>query len=339
MTIPGGRENRSPSFNRYYEPWRRGGEVGLSDANQINKPLFENASHYSPLPALSSIRLLTIQPGNPASIISCSLRVVDLENAPKFKALSYSWGKDASWTQNTSDFFSSFSIKESNTRPSNDAIGSEEQPQDLATRVVLCNGRVMNIHQNLYDALVQLRKSSPGDYWIDAICINQSNQAERAQQVSIMGLIYSCAEVVSVWLGVCPDVLSMAMAKLEIHQGFKAPNRAPKNFQQLLGSQIPQITTAVPYLLSRRYFGRLWVLQEVCLAQSIEILIGAHRLSPETLIRISEATQDPEDDTSQGFIPTLHFCMPLPPKLSWPPRPSHQSTVETVRLTSNRLLI
>lgn len=243
--------------------------------------------------------------------------MVDLASAPKFKALSYSWGKDASWTQNTSDFISSFSITENNTRLITHAVDGEEQPQDLATRVVLCNGTVMNVHQNLYDALVQLRKSSPGDYWIDAMCINQSDLAERAQQVLIMSLIYGCAETVSVWLGVCPDVLSMAMAQLEVHQGFKAPDAVPKNLPQLVGSQLLQTATAVPYLLSRRYFGRLWVLQEVCLAQSIEILIGAHRLSPETLIRISEAPQDPEDDASQDLISILHPCMS--PKLSRPP--------------------
>lgn len=39
------------------------------------------------------------------------------------------------------------------------------------------------------------------NFWIDAICINQSDVSERNQQVSIMSEIYARAEEVPVWLG------------------------------------------------------------------------------------------------------------------------------------------
>jgi hypothetical protein len=38
-------------------------------------------------------------------------------------------------------------------------------------------------------------------FWIDAICINQDNLAERAQQVSLMAEIYSSTSLVHAWLG------------------------------------------------------------------------------------------------------------------------------------------
>ena len=37
--------------------------------------------------------------------------------------------------------------------------------------------------------------------WVDALCINQADLAERLQQVIIMGSIYSQAERVILWLG------------------------------------------------------------------------------------------------------------------------------------------
>ena len=47
-----------------------------------------------PLPAPSSIRLLTIEPGYPEDDVYCMLWVVDrLEEAPEFEALSYACGK------------------------------------------------------------------------------------------------------------------------------------------------------------------------------------------------------------------------------------------------------
>ena len=36
--------------------------------------------------------------------------------------------------------------------------------------------------------------------WVDALCINQEDNAERARQVKLMGEIYSTAQKVLVWL-------------------------------------------------------------------------------------------------------------------------------------------
>ncbi|KAK4160235.1 heterokaryon incompatibility protein-domain-containing protein [Cladorrhinum sp. PSN259] len=41
---------------------------------------------------------------------------------------------------------------------------------------------------------------APLRIWIDAVCINQEDLEERRQQVTLMGQIYSCAEMVHVWL-------------------------------------------------------------------------------------------------------------------------------------------
>lgn len=238
-------------------------------------------------------------------MITCSLRVANLEDEPKFKALSYSWVKDGSWIKNTISFISNISIG----RDHGKTMDSEEESQDLTTREILCNGRTMNVYQNLYDALLQLRKSCPGDYWIDAICINQGDLLERNQQVQIMDQIYGCAETVTVWLGVCPDVLASAMAKIEQKKGI-----LPKSGYSKVLSQISEVMVTVPYLLSRRYFSRLWVLQEICLAKRLELFIGEHRISPQTLISLTEWSSDPTGSDAESTIPVmLASTSPEPP--------------------------
>ncbi|KAH7303232.1 hypothetical protein B0I35DRAFT_447036 [Stachybotrys elegans] len=43
-----------------------------------------------------------------------------------------------------------------------------------SVKKILCNGKSTNVLLNLYDGLVQLKKSFTGaSHWIDAICVNQ----------------------------------------------------------------------------------------------------------------------------------------------------------------------
>jgi hypothetical protein len=70
----------------------------------------------------------------------------------------------------------------------------------------------MDIACNLLDALRRLRSTSKSRLlWIDAICINQRNLDERAEQVPLMGKIYSGASKVVVWVGEEDDASRVAM--------------------------------------------------------------------------------------------------------------------------------
>ncbi|KIN02711.1 hypothetical protein OIDMADRAFT_119868, partial [Oidiodendron maius Zn] len=67
---------------------------------------------------------------------------------------------------------------------------------------LIINGAPFSIRKNLHDALISLRNQREGRVlWIDAICINQTDDAEKSQQVQIMHLIYSKADRVIGWLG------------------------------------------------------------------------------------------------------------------------------------------
>ncbi|KAH7075840.1 heterokaryon incompatibility protein-domain-containing protein [Paraphoma chrysanthemicola] len=80
-------------------------------------------------------------------------------------------------------------------------------------RVVLTDGRRLYVRRNLFDFLSMAQhlmvtgnleaNSFLGSslFWIDAMCINQSDPLERNHQVAQMGEIYSHASSVHVWLG------------------------------------------------------------------------------------------------------------------------------------------
>lgn len=184
--------------------------------------------------------------------------------------------------------------------------GDEEESRHLldATRVIWCNGERMNIYQNLHDALLQLRRSSSyDDYWIDAVCINQDDLVERNQQVQMMGRIYSCAKSVTIWLGTCPLILSSAIAKLEHDNGLILPIDNSATARDKLEAYIT--LAAGRYLFSRRYFSRLWVLQEICLSQKVELYLGENNISLETLVNIFNRPPEAERNSRAS---KLHPC-------------------------------
>jgi hypothetical protein len=77
---------------------------------------------------------------------------------------------------------------------------------------VLCDGRVIDVTRNLKEALWQFREDHKRlvrqsvstmslQFWVDAICINQTNNKEKSFQVNLMTEIYQRAHHVFAWLG------------------------------------------------------------------------------------------------------------------------------------------
>jgi hypothetical protein len=130
---------------------------------------------YSALGSPDEIRLLHIWPGENRDVVQCQLASVTLEPSdnshsnrnqqPEYEAMSYTWG-----------------------------------PPVLHS--ICCNGASLAISENLWLALQYLRNThTQRTFWIDAICINQADLVEKSKQISRMERIYSCATVVTVWLG------------------------------------------------------------------------------------------------------------------------------------------
>ncbi|KAI1266598.1 hypothetical protein F5Y18DRAFT_445030 [Xylariaceae sp. FL1019] len=115
-----------------------------------------------------TIRLIDVLPGDFTAPICCELVEEQLTPYLSYKALSYSWQDD----------------------------------EASAFETIFCNAKPMSISANLHAALRRLR--TPNGHvrlWVDAICINQKDDVERAYQVGMMREIYENSKEVLIWLG------------------------------------------------------------------------------------------------------------------------------------------
>jgi hypothetical protein len=146
--------------------------------------------------------------------IFVTLTTFAVDKAPPFWALSYTWGHPRHAVPETQE-------NADETEPSAEC--------DAARQTIECNGRRVQVGQNLFDflceaqrrglfvseqstvetnAMIQSREPF-GDagngclayLWVDALCIDQENVTERSHQVNLMGTIYKAAARVVVWLG------------------------------------------------------------------------------------------------------------------------------------------
>jgi len=72
---------------------------------------------------------------------------------------------------------------------------------DLSFHSIEVEGISYKPTANLYNALVNIAASTCEEsvLWIDAICINQKDSSEKANQISIMAQIYSLAQETIIW--------------------------------------------------------------------------------------------------------------------------------------------
>jgi hypothetical protein len=121
----------------------------------------------------------------------------DVEDAPPFIALSYTWGPPNNKAPDKE------TVTGQSSRSGNYHVGENGAAEEIQV-----NGLELRVTQNLYDALkcMAMRcKNCPSAqtefFWIDTICINQDDTEEKSAQVSLMGQIYSKAKMVWIWLG------------------------------------------------------------------------------------------------------------------------------------------
>ncbi|KAK3998178.1 heterokaryon incompatibility protein-domain-containing protein [Cladorrhinum sp. PSN332] len=225
-----------------------------------------NPVYPDPLPE-NHFRLAVLTPSaDSSSIIHLELETYSLANHPEYETASYTWGGE----------------NNDNTRSHPIYIGAYWD-------VVLQT-------QNCWDLLRFLRPSRGVRLaWIDAICINQLDDGERAEQVAQMGRIYSQGFQVVVYLGddVAPVLgtgkwpKKARLLNLEvwgIHEkdteSDDEMNALPEKGTPSTASKLEKesIATAgqinLNSLLRRRYFNRLWIIQELILSPRVVIRVG-----------------------------------------------------------------
>lgn len=166
------------------------------------------------------IRLLEVRVSSTDELY-CTLEAYDLRTAPSFVAISYTWGS---------------------------ALDRGE---------VFINSRSREVRLNCQSALRQMTECNiQGWLWIDAVCINQDDNAEKAKQVEMMTTIFSQAS----WVAVVPQ------ERLKI----------PSNFligESFVASILATSRETALQLLRDPFFTRIWTVQEVLVAKQARLIV------------------------------------------------------------------
>lgn len=131
-----------------------------------------------------SVRVLHFEPSprelyDQDTVISGTLRTLNLDCAEAFDAISYACGEP-----------------------------KYEHP-------ILVDKRVILVTKNCYDGLRHLRDQLVvRDVWVDAVSINAADNDERNEQLRLMTRIYGAARRVYIWLGPATPVCERALVWL-----------------------------------------------------------------------------------------------------------------------------
>ncbi|RBR23750.1 uncharacterized protein FIESC28_03455 [Fusarium coffeatum] len=239
-------------------------------------------------PSKKQIRLLQITTTSPR--ISCRLSTSSLNDDTAFCALTYVWG------------------------------------DPMNQREVWVNDTRVSVTNNLVEALTDVQEVSRGQgvpelrLWVDAICINQSDDIEKNHQVPLMKDIYSAAAMTFSFLGSSPstsdlcsalDCFSVIASRLEngdysTKQGndsiilklFEDLPLDPAK-SELPHPEVPEIGIALPswnsqlteyasLLKSLAYWKRAWIFQELVLSRKTILFYKDRCIEFENFAKISE---------------------------------------------------
>ena len=193
---------------------------------------------YKAVPGLQGIRLICLKPGVDANPLRCS--IVHANFSDDYEAVSYVWGDPKLVTP------------------------------------IFCSGKSkIMVSHNCGQALRRLRrKTRPRLLWVDSICINQNDTAERTEEVARMDKIFTRAREVAIYIG--PGGRDRhTSAGLRLLQRICDPGCT-----SLTTAQIESIDR----LLSLPWFSRTWVIQEAHLATKATIYSDKTTLPWSTLV-------------------------------------------------------
>lgn len=222
------------------------------------------AYQYEPIDAEArGIRTLTLLPGNPTDPVRIKVHHAQLPinswEAPAYEALSYTWGEPGHNGHATV------------------AVASDKEGEP-DTHIA--------ITENLRAALPYLRyRRRSRALWIDTICIDQSNLAEKGASVKRMAEIFNYAARVVIWLGPESSSSTQAMKMFQwlgsqviVNWRARSMILSAQTTQEDLDTVITRDMDILLFLLERPWFERLWVQQEAKLATHAVVVCGAQNV-------------------------------------------------------------
>ncbi|KAF2001526.1 heterokaryon incompatibility protein [Amniculicola lignicola CBS 123094] len=209
--------------------------------------------NYQPLETKRHIRLLQVihqeDAGGPESytykIVHKELPIK--EHSLDFEAISYTWGHPA-------------------------RVGDLKLSDSEGGRIGLT--------KNLTEALPYLSQQSKTSLlWIDQLCVNQSDSAEKSVQIGLMSEIYKKATRVIVWLGPGDE------SSREMFDKMETPDRYTPGIRSTFGQPATDhiYAPAIREFWQRPWFTRGWIVQEILLSKNAVILAGDVQLNLQDL--------------------------------------------------------
>ncbi|KAK5120411.1 hypothetical protein LTR85_006350 [Meristemomyces frigidus] len=236
-------------------------------------------------------RIMVLHPGTREDILRVSLETVslpsdDLAPPPRYEALSYAWGS----RENPVDLSVVAYRHGVTTRKVLRKLAPawshlRLKDQDPLRRV---ESGTIGITQNLAAALPYLRlEDRERRLWIDAVCVNQQDLAERGSQMKQMASIFSQADLVIAWIGldrpdcrVAFDFMTWLGTNVAVNWNKYAMSSISEDYpglanfhEELEMSQAD--SDAIICMMGRPWFRRLWVRQEVQMARQALLMCGS----------------------------------------------------------------
>jgi hypothetical protein len=208
-------------------------------------------------PKKKSIRVVTLQPAVDSSAeVICTLAKT-IVTSETYTALSYVWGDETN------------------------------------KQAIQVNGMPLQVPRNLYSVLKHIRsESEPILLWIDAICINQDDLDERSHQVNQMIDVYRSAKQTYIWLGDEIENLDAGLSLLNwldsqtTGKGLEDVIMALAEFAQ--SSYRKTGWKAVAELVSRPWFSRVWIIQEIVYGKDPLVICGDLRFPWRLIDNLAE---------------------------------------------------
>ncbi|KAM7197973.1 Heterokaryon incompatibility protein (HET) domain containing protein [Naviculisporaceae sp. PSN 640] len=143
--------------------------------------------------------------------------------------------------------------------------------------------------------------------WLDAVCINQADDSEKAQQIPLMANIYQSATSVDIWLGKGEGITRVIPGSVKDLDSFisRGANFLIDYDPDRHSPFSPYLPENVVDMIWSPWFERAWVAQEFCFATNLRYHFGdvvLHPLFFDMILRDLKTSWFADDDQGQCQI-------------------------------------
>jgi hypothetical protein len=265
-------------------------------------------------PDTNSIRLLTFERHSPDTIYAelSVHNIDDIKSCPEWIALSYTWATYLSSMTSVNAFAHKINLNGQQIQVThnlglalNAILDQVTSSPDLSKRATALQ---LIIEPFTFDGPIVPKYWKY--FWIDALCIDQSNVLERNHQVNLMSRIYSKAAFVISWLA--PPAVQVAVDRTVTHLSKVLSVYVPGIGKSGRGDGKPLDREAYIHLeniVRNSYWTRMWIVQEVILAKQFCCLYGGIWLNAQFWAAFIECPLYPSsvprkilEDRSRGYV-------------------------------------